>query len=98
MSDVKHTPGPWVKGKFGQLYGASGRQVGVWDAGIARVSRDAEAEANARLIAAAPELLAACEEMIGTLWFKSPHGSDVINADAYKQMTDAIAKAKGQAQ
>ena len=63
MSEHKHTPGPWALGKLGayqhpiksennQLIAA----VSGWEE-----SNPAEALANARLIAAAPELLGACE-------------------------------------
>lgn len=66
----KHTPGPWREGEGGML-----SRLNVWAGAayqIAQVKRfpaadvvrqiraDAEAEANARLIAAAPDLLEAC--------------------------------------
>lgn len=72
--DAKHTPGPWVVGSDA---GASGRMVGpmgeeevctVFGAGE---SNDPETRpeclANARLIAAAPELLAIVEGLIETI-------------------------------
>lgn len=64
MGDQAHTPGPWVRSRHGQLFGANGRQVEVWDAGIAWASRSPETEANARLIAAAPELLEALQTLV----------------------------------
>ena len=47
-------------------------------------------ERNARLIMAAPDLLAACEAMIR--WHEDPDASD----DCIAQARDAIAKAKGE--
>ena len=55
MSTYKHTPGPWCHGKLGNdadqwaIYDESGRTIGLSYHG----------EANARLMAAAPELLEA---------------------------------------
>jgi hypothetical protein len=59
MSDAKHTPGPWwLAGKSQVRYGA-GNRAG-WVATVARQNRDA----NARLIAAAPDLLAALRAVL----------------------------------
>lgn len=60
--DAKHTPGPWViqdNAAFGvHIYGPGGLGGGKH---LARVSNSAgvDARANARLIAAAPDMLAA---------------------------------------
>ena len=60
----KHTPGPWgiMKGDHGPMIfsGECGRAVAM----LARQVTTAEREANARLIAAAPELLEALEVML----------------------------------
>ena len=74
MSKAKHTPGPW--GTYPSPYpkGVAGAQVSVmppefdptspkseWPYSVAMVSLSSpNAEANARLIAAAPDLLDAC--------------------------------------
>ena len=72
MSESKHTPGPWfvfgnghcVGGPKGFIDGDPREQTaGVAMCGM-RLRTDDEAEANARLIAAAPDLLAACEMLI----------------------------------
>jgi len=59
---------------------------------------DGEAEANARLLAAAPELLAACEGMCG-LVYDDKHEREQIDFDQYKKAESAclsaIAKASG---
>lgn len=83
MKTSKHTKGPW---KF------SGRQMhedfylveeenGMWN--IARV----EGEANARLIAAAPDLLEAAEFALNFL---------TVDKMAYNKLKEAINKAKGE--
>ncbi len=57
-----------------------------------------EAQANARLIAAAPDLLEACKEMMGvleTLDFSGQDRSMDYDALPWKQWEQAIAKAKG---
>ncbi len=56
-----HTPGPWV---FHDCIGGCSVQAG-WREVLAYLhSPDAENKANARLIATAPELLAALTEML----------------------------------
>jgi hypothetical protein len=73
MSYTKHTPGPWTAEKCGAtcslveiLAGsplAPTRQVVGWAQGMAVAGHAGEnAWANARLMAAAPDLFAACEE------------------------------------
>lgn len=57
------TPGPWAKDRYGSLRGSNGREVTVSGLGLGLVtgnSSSPEFLANARLIAAAPELLDAC--------------------------------------
>jgi hypothetical protein len=66
---------------------AEGRQVGF-------VSRHPDQEANARLIAAAPELLEALKEVARTEMFLPDHPQRFA---AYKNARDAIAKATGSA-
>ena len=59
---------------------------------------DPEAEANARLLAAAPELLAACEGMCGMI-YRDKHEDERIDFDLYEKAESAclsaIAKASG---
>lgn len=112
-NDTKHTPGPWIHGegntyftKTGQfmtanlVYGPGGYS-GPW---IAAVFLDtvpsrsrAEMEANARLIAAAPELLAFTEAAAGFIAWAHDSGADKNAMIALEKMRRAaIAKATGQ--
>lgn len=77
MSTVKHTQGPWrssiSKNNRLQISGDNGRQVCI-------VWRDEYSEANARLIAAAPELLEALKEV--TEWRGSVQSYIEHNVDS----------------
>ena len=75
----KHTPGPWNVGYVGSIAKAFGG--GIFDSGrnqiaLATVLRDGSDEtrkANARLIAAAPELLAACQFLMSQVETLAQH-------------------------
>lgn len=57
---MSHTPGPWVVGVQGVFTTNPNYCLcRMWDG-----TRIEETEANKRLIAAAPDLLAACEELL----------------------------------
>lgn len=100
MTVAQHTPGPWaLKGylvgdKQGHrsIYGPK-----PWGSGSAKVAQTqgvrpaAENEANARLIAAAPELLEALEE----LHLKAVVGTDEERHAALIKAWAAISKARG---
>lgn len=112
MITFKHTPHPWayrvsldgigtdgweIMGEFAE---APLAVVPFWpdDNGLA----SAEAEANARLMTAAPELLQALEKCIERLqWIESlklenPEGSKfpIMNFSSIRQAQSAIAKAR----
>ena len=61
MTEIKHTPGKWIAAPYSSVVGrpvvsgANGRS-------ICNVTEHAEAEANARLITAAPALLEALKK------------------------------------
>ena len=85
-----HTPGPWATyingGKDGWIANAEGDL-------IACAVRDDTMAANARLIAAAPDLLAVAEmldRIAGQVPFTGPFHDAIVAARA------AIAKAKGE--
>ena len=86
---TRHTPGPWAFG----LYGPSDEWVRVAETGDAVVMvghNQPERAANARLIAAAPELLGACKAALAA--FNATGKPHSPAADACR---DAIAKAEG---
>ncbi len=86
---AQHTPGPWIaaddrRGIYEIL--CNGEMLAqVWRVGY--VKRDLPAEANARLIAAAPELLAACKRVMQLA--VSAEGDEV-----FAEVKAAIAKAE----
>lgn len=80
MTNTKHTPGPWVVNYEGDVRGADGRTV-PW-------TKD-----DARLIAAAPELLAALEWAMGYL---PTEGQSVTWMRGHAAARTAIARAKGE--
>lgn len=113
MSKQGFTPGPWftkrarhpVDGEFDWCVSADiDGSLRVISEAFGRVSAliTPNAEANARLISAAPDLLAALEAArtqlitLGGIADLSEHG-DAIQAVVIGKVDDAIAKAKGDA-
>lgn len=112
VSEAQHSPGPWVVttgtlgGKTGQLFvrqgpGVFGSHVGHvhprnphdWPEGA---TPDAEAWANARLIASAPDLLAACQQVLARLdYLTSLWGQEGVTRGVADQLRAAVAKAEG---
>jgi hypothetical protein len=95
VSESKHTPGPWTVD-----WSDDGPVIYTGDLLIASISGSTEhievqgldeqtTEANASLIAAAPDMLAALERLLGNV------GRSEF-ADAIGQARAAIAKARGQ--
>ena len=66
--NAQHTPGPWFScsGNAKNFYRIEARR-GNDDMAIAEL-KGPDREANARLIAAAPELLAVCQALTGPNW------------------------------
>lgn len=95
----KHTPGPWEWNTARtRMNDDRGRPVlmdgeGIWDLCAPVMHGDARADANARLIAAAPELLAALEGFLDFEGCTYPNEDNV--AEAYAAARAAIAKAGG---
>lgn len=99
--NAKHTPGPWEYRPFeyddwGVVRSADGLPVvqacvGRWskDFDKHRVNKTDPGEANARLISAAPEMLAALEEICAMGYEDKP--------ETWERVRNAIAKAKGDA-
>lgn len=99
-SDVQHTPGPWdlysahpVEQYVDRIVDPKSEQY----ASIFRIHHDdkiprQEAEANARLIAASPDLLAALKEITKRYATSNTRG---VAYQIWKKAKDAIAKAEG---
>lgn len=97
---AKHTPGPWEVERWNWPLEMTGRYhrvlnherfptafIPAWsEPGPGEVDGSDEARANARLIAAAPELLEACKVALGIIGFGAEHD----------QISAAIAKATGE--
>lgn len=103
MSNQKHTPGPWsVLIENGKLYVVQKHQDPVTVCFVPDPSSE-DSQADARLIATAPELLAACKDAYAKLlerlnFIESTYGLEQ-NKDAYlNQLEQAIAKATGGAE
>jgi len=97
MNTEKHTPGPWQNEKSGFFsrpftsYVAA-RDMKQNDGWCVATVHGPEHEANARLIAAAPDLLAVLLELCADKYLADP-----INADRMANARTAIAKAEGNA-
>lgn len=97
MSAAKHTPGPWHL--FSNSIGVgvtTGRSDVAHCSGFDSLRTLEEVESNARLIAAAPDLLEALRGAIEWMYCVEPHLRDgepfKRNFESYKA---AIAKAEG---
>lgn len=93
----KHTPGPWHSGPLNKytIYDRFGSKIGNTFHGVIAVQVSDEAcEANARLMAAAPDMLAALRRAVLALAFAAE--SSEAMKDDYKVVSDAIEKATGQ--
>jgi hypothetical protein len=98
MTDgCRHTPGPWKLAReatndFPQAWVDSTLPYSEWDtrriADVGGRTKD-EATFNARLISAAPDLVAACEAYL------APH-THAMKPDIYAAIKAAVAKAKGE--
>ena len=64
MSETKHTPGPWERGGASTIY-EPGTKERIAEAAVAWKS-SSEAAANADLIAASPQFLAALLQIVET--------------------------------
>lgn len=103
MSDTKHTPGPWkYSADFSEngdrytdfsIYAGDMNVIGACGScGLPTIC----SEANARLIAAAPELLEALSSLTAVLGLKPKELSLQALQEAYDIARAAIAKAQGE--
>ena len=85
MSNTKHTPGPWKIGM--SLSGKPTIYTEVDFKSVAWVDHDrSESDANAKLIAAAPELLEALDELRTAI-------IDCVDSEWWGRHKEAVAKA-----
>lgn len=85
---MKHTPGPWHVGKGIRIIGANSQRVAVCDDNEATPGMD-----NARIIAAAPELLEALTILYGSITDERADGA--YRKEALDKARAAIAKSTG---
>lgn len=89
----KHTPGPWTLNGFYIEFDAATRIATASNWRMSGVDAHAEAKANARLIAAAPDLLEVLEQFVA--WVDAPSESAFSDSQLAAARA-AIAKAKGE--
>ena len=90
---MSHTLGPWATSKLGDDIGIYADHEHAWDFAIVRDGGKAsETIANANLIAAAPELLAACELALG--FFEAGGGGGLGSAITMGRLRSAVTKAR----
>jgi len=90
-----YTPSPWHIGKrypAGAIYDEKGAEI----CGFSNLLHPAEIAANARLIAAAPELLAALRATLNPLQQAQNRMGCVVASAAFLSARAAIAKAEGE--
>lgn len=97
---TKRTPGPWTVGRMGMIFEEkTGQEIGhVRSTAINPCDRSYTAsnmEANARLIAAAPDLLDALRHTLARLDDIESRGSISFRSDVIGDIRAAIAKAEG---
>jgi hypothetical protein len=106
MNPLKHTPGPWNVDGDATVYGPrfsianDKEQIGRFEVADCKGYKQ-EREANARLIASAPDLLRALEQLLETAeslndWLVSD-GSINGEHELFKKVRAIISKAKGEA-
>lgn len=96
----KPTPGPWRIVNDYEIFGVTG-EIGV----INHSSLNAQAFADARLIAAAPQLLEACKAVLDLLdrlagdgavqWLRPPYCAAGVHESASERLEAVIAQAEG---
>lgn len=100
---TKHTPGPWRTVIGGETIAVTTSNEAPKQAGICRILNKSvayeagEGEANAALIAAAPDMLAALESFASSYhaWIKSRPGAEGLMDAAMNAAHAAICKAEG---
>lgn len=109
MTESAHTPGPWFidRNHFGRIIGVaptSGRNHDLDFVCCIDSDNHGDHEKNARLIAAAPELLAACKAVLdaiestdlngAVIWIRPPYQHKAVHESASERLAAVIAKAE----
>jgi hypothetical protein len=99
---AKHTPGPWILKEYDGDYeicaeGNTQHDGHGWNIATVHgsISNDGDSRSNAKLIAAAPDLLSALEHALAALDDAMKNHTHWIYADAQQEALQAIAKAEG---
>lgn len=94
---AKHSPGPWRVGRDGVYFGDTKSDARKWRLPITwSGTTDCEAAANARLLASAPELLEALENLADRVGVLAAHSrAPALNELELVRAVEAIAKARG---
>jgi hypothetical protein len=90
MNETKFTPGPW---EYKQTSGYDYGSTTYWLPGICT---NVDKEANAHLIAAAPDLYAACEQLLMDEDSISERTDLVSTCESLEKIKAALAKARGE--
>lgn len=92
MSETKFTPGPWKveNSIYEHMHSEIASVASGSERGIAQVWKHPNAMTDARLIAAAPEMLEALKAI-----YEWQSGSLLLSTELWEQMRHAIAKAEG---
>ena len=87
-----HTPGPWVAmGKAVYTESDNPTREILWGGHNTRSASDEEKKANARLIAAAPEMYEVLSELLDTLGLSRGYGFD----EEYDKVREVLDKVEG---
>lgn len=101
QTETKHTPGSWQvindEGSFSEIYIEGERWSKGQSVAVCRATNDKEREtarANARLIASAPDLLAACKAALNGLYSYRDIDGNCSAMSERDQLQTAIEKAE----
>lgn len=95
MSATKFTPGPWVKRGKGTIETGNGGDIAsVLDGRFSETVDRETQEANAHLIAAAPDLYAVVSMLEG--WLNGSHNDEYGLQDIGEATEAALSKARGE--
>jgi hypothetical protein len=79
MKDNKYTPGPWFAVEYAGYFNIQSQDGYGEKYNLLDREEDENAEANAKLIAASPDLLEACIEALKEMEFHNWHNSKTGN-------------------